>query len=535
MGSRANTILWAQWRTLRNYFPRSNKFGLALTTLIGVIWYGGFLLLSISAAFLLASPDALELAAKILPPGLFFAFFYWQVMPLLLVSSGSALEIRKLVVYPIPKRELFGLEVLLRFSTGIEVVLVLIGTGVGLLLNPRVPWWAPFSLVVFTAFNLFFAAGIRDLLVRLFARKVIREILILAFALAAGLPQLLVLTHPIKHVPVFAGPLGALPWPWIATAALVQGHFSWLNALALAGWTLAAYLFGRWQFERGLRFDAQESAATPEPARSSTSRLEAFFRLPGWLCADPLGVLIEKELRFLTRSARFRLVFLMGFSFGLLIWLPVTFGRAASPNSWTARNYLALLSVYALLLLSDTLFWNVFGFDRSAAQVYFMVPVKMRTVLYAKNLAALLFVMLEVLIISTVCLILRFPVTVGKLAEAVTVVVTISIFMMAMGNLSSTYNPRAADPAKSFRNSAGRQTQAALMFFFPLALLPGLLAYAARFAFRSNLAFYGVLLFGILFGFLFYRIATESAVATADRTKEAMIGALSGSAGPVSG
>jgi len=32
-------------------------------------------------------------------------------------------------------------------------------------------------------------------------------------------------------------------------------------------------------------------------------------------------------------------------------------------------NYLTFVSVYALLLLSDALFWNSFGFDRSAAQV----------------------------------------------------------------------------------------------------------------------------------------------------------------------
>ena len=33
--------------------------------------------------------------------------------------------------------------------------------------------------------------------------------------------------------------------------------------------------------------------------------------------------MVEKELRTFARSARFRTVFIMGFSFGLLVWLPV--------------------------------------------------------------------------------------------------------------------------------------------------------------------------------------------------------------------
>ena len=42
---------------------------------------------------------------------------------------------------------------------------------------------------------------------------------------------------------------------------------------------------------------------------------------------------LEKELRFLSRAPRFRLVFMMGFSFGLLIWAPMAFGRATSSGS----------------------------------------------------------------------------------------------------------------------------------------------------------------------------------------------------------
>ena len=61
----------------------------------------------------------------------------------------------------------------------------------------------------------------------------------------------------------------------------------------------------------------------------------------------------------------------MGFSFGLLIWTPIAFGRLSTERSFMSDNYLTMVSIYALLLLSDALFWNCFGFDRSAAQDLF--------------------------------------------------------------------------------------------------------------------------------------------------------------------
>ena len=64
-----------------------------------------------------------------------------------------------------------------------------------------------------------------------------------------------------------------------------------------------------------------------------------------------------------------------------MIWFPMAFGDKGTSHSLVGENFLTFISVYALLLLSDTLFWNVFGFDRGAAQVYFLFPVSISTVL----------------------------------------------------------------------------------------------------------------------------------------------------------
>jgi ABC-2 type transport system permease protein len=357
------------------------------------------------------------------------------------------------------------------------------------------------------------------------------------FVLVAALPQLLILRGSKVWVQNVFDQVSRSPlWPWTATSQLAQGHPSWVAWPVMIGWTLIAYLFGRWQFERGLTFDAAEAGATPEPrtpGRKGRGWLESFYQLPNRFLRDPVAAIIEKELRFLTRSPRFRLVFVMGFSFGLLIWLPVTFGRGGLTDSAISRNYLTWVSVYALILLSDVLFWNVFGFDRSAAQVYFLVPVKLSRILFGKNLTAVFFVLIEVTAITIVCALLRFPINAQKLVEAYSVTVIVALYMLAIGNLSSIHNPRPVNPAKSFRSAAGGRAQAMLMLLFPLACIPVALAYLARYAFAREIAFFGVLLFSGILGVLVYWIAMDSAVEAAERRKEQMITALSQGAGPI--
>ena len=250
-------------------------------------------------------------------------------------------------------------------------------------------------------------------------------------------------------------------------------------------------------------------------------------------CAIPLAALIEKELRFLSRAPRFRLVFLMGFSFGLLIWTPIAFGRMSTERSFLTDNYLTMVSIYALLLLSDALFWNCFGFDRSAAQVYFLVPVKMSTVLAGKNLAAAFLVLMEIAAIALVCALLRLPLSGLQILEAFAVTCVVTLFILAVGNLSSLYNPRAVNPVKSMKTAAQSRSQALLMLAFPLTLVPVALAYLARYAFNTEWAFFGVLCFGGVVGVLMYFFSMQSALKAAIDRREQIISALSRGEGPI--
>ena len=87
------------------------------------------------------------------------------------------------------------------------------------------------------------------------------------------------------------------------------------------------------------------------------------------------------------------------FIFGLMVWLPMILGGRAERHSMLATNFLTVVCVYALTLLGQVSYWNCFGFDRSAAQIYFAAPQPLRYTFIAKNVASLIFIYLEMLIL----------------------------------------------------------------------------------------------------------------------------------------
>jgi ABC-2 type transport system permease protein len=249
--------------------------------------------------------------------------------------------------------------------------------------------------------------------------------------------------------------------------------------------------------------------------------------------SDPLAVLVEKEIRLLSRSARFRLLFLMGFSFGLLIWIPMAMRQ--DPESFYRTNYLTMISAYALMLLGELCVWNNLGLDRSAVQGYFSMPVTMATVLRSKNIAALFFIVLELVFVCAFCAMIRMPVTIGSVAEAFCVTIVFAVFLLSFGNLLSVRYPRAVDPAQSWRTGSVGRAQGYLLALYPAAAAPIALAFGARFAFDSHAAFYAVLLLDFTIGLVVYGIALESSANTAKANRERIVLELSKSESPAGG
>lgn len=527
-------ILRAQLLSMRVGASR----GAALSLITSFVWYGFWCSVSYAAYALAQSADAAQLRAAV-PSALLFICLYWQIVPVLSGNLGSALDMRKLLIYPAPHGRLFLVEVLLRLTTAAEMVLVLAG-GVSGLLRNRVAGTLPAALqivaaaLIYILFNLLLASGLRSLLERLLSRRHVREVLVFLMLLVATVPRLLIVTG-IR--PRSAGWLPAVgrgaALPWAAAGHLILGGSGSLSLLLLIGWTVAAGSFGRAQFERNLRYDAMAAQTAPLLEGPPPRWSERFYRLPSLLFRDPLAAFVEKELRSLVRTPRFRMVFIMGFSFGLVVWLPFVLGREAHPEGPLGQNFLVVVCVYALLLLGQVSYWNSFGFDRSAVQVYLVSPQPIALVLLSKNIASLVFIYLETLMVSAVTLALPLGIKLGKVAETLLVVGICSLYMLALGNVSSVQYPRALKPERVSHGGASSRFQALVFLLYPLTLLPVFLAYLARYAFDSQIAFAVILAFAAVLGGILYWIAMESAVGAATRHRERMLQELSRGEGPI--
>jgi ABC-2 type transport system permease protein len=533
-------ILRAQMLSMRWSAGR----GAIFSVLTGVIWYGLWTGAAAAACVMALHASASRLHAYL--PLVFLGICgYWQIIPVLSASLGSGLDMRKLLLYPVPHGKLFLVEVLLRLTTGAEMVLVLTGGTIGLLLNPAAGGWraAPrlaAAVAVFVLFNLLLASGVRSLLERLLTRRKVREVLSFFLLMLYVVPRVMVQsgTRP-KNLHGISAAAQALGFPWSAAARAgvpdPSGQFEWLALLSLCGWTLAALWFGRTQFERNLRYDAVAAQASTQ--RTGTSRWQGWkdrlYRVPSLIWRDPLAGIIEKELRSLARTPRFRMVFIMGFTFGVMVWFPMIAGRRTGHPGMASPYFLIVVCVYALTLLGQVTYWNCFGFDRSAAVFYFAAPQPLRKTLMGKNIASLFFIYLEVLVLTSVTAALQVSGGWRTVIETLVVVGVCSLYLLALGNISSVHYPRGLRPERVSQGGASGRFQGLVFLLYPLALLPVFLAYLARYAFESEAVFAIGMALAAMLGGALYGMAMESAAGTAASRREQILQELSKGDGPL--
>jgi ABC-2 type transport system permease protein len=425
-------------------------------------------------------------------------------------------------------------------TTCMEMLIALVGVLIGLLRNQQLGGVAAAprmagTVLLYIALNLLLAAGMRNLLERLLLQRRLREFLMLVIVFVGVMPQLLIafkFTHAnlLKSLPL------AVFWPWGAASDLLRN----ISVLPAAGillvYLVLAYGFSRRQFEKVIRADGgpgsvnREAAGKPESASWS----DVLVRLPSRLLKDPLGAVVEKELRTLTRSPRFRLVYIMGFSFGLAVWLPMALRRQTGHESVTRTHFLTYVSVYSLVLIGQVTFWNAFGFDRTGAEAWYALPVPFARVFQAKNITAIIVVMTELTLVVGIALALPVPHPAARVAEALIVTMISAVYLISFGNLISVRLPRAMDPEKVTQGSSARSMNAFAFFLFPIALLPIALAYWARYLFDSEIIFFSMLAVAAALGAVVYSIALESAVKTALLRKESILNELGRSDGPLS-
>jgi ABC-2 type transport system permease protein len=519
----ASPILWAQWRAWRNWLFRGSR-GRRLTALVlFLIWYASWGAIALWAARVAASTADLAALGRLLARGLLFVCLYWQLIRVLALAAGAGLDWKRLLVYPVRAGRLFFVELAVRLFTAAEMLLVVGGAAIGLLLNPAAPPHPVAPLAAFAAVNLFLAVGLCRLFERLLARRYVREAAFFALVLAAALPQVALARASPDALERWLGAATRSWWPWTAAAeAALSG--AWTAWAVLALWLAGAGAFARLQFQRALRLDTAESLArSTRPSRPAESLPRRWLHLAFRPLSDPVAAVVEKELLVLARSPRFRLVFIMGFTFGLLVWLPLLAGGGAERRPQVAAEYLALVSAYALLLLGESTFWNAFAFDRAAAQLYFLSPAALAPVILGKNLVSVVAVLAEVTLVAIACALLGMPVSGQKVGEAYAVTLVLAQYLFAAGNLASVYYPRPADPRAPWRSAGRSRFQALLILVFPLLALPVAGAYLLRWAFGGEAAFFAGLGAAAVLGGVLYRRSVTLTASVLVRRREAFL------------
>ena len=525
MWRQIQVIAWAQIRIIRNHLPGTG-IGSVLMALLTLAWYGLFCALAyVLATFLAAAAPAL--VRHWLPRGLLAVFLFWQVVPLFTLTGGWSLDLKKLQVYPISTGKLFSIEVFLRISTALEVLFLLVGACIGLMRNPQVTPLAPLWLFAFVPFNLFCALALRETIIHSFRNRRFRELFSIGLISLSTLPSFFLHTRfhsQVNHI--FTIGAGAPVMPWQAIATLSGAHFS-ISPLAVVGfWSLAAYLVARWQFAKTLRAEdllrVGTGAVGHRPRRGNP--VELAFALPSRLFSDPMAALVEKEIRTLLRMPRFRVVFGMACLFSVIIFVPLAFETTGT--HFVKENFLLVVNIYGLLLLSDTLLWNIFGLDRAAAQIYFTAPIPLKSVFRAKNTVAVFFIALQSAIVFLVAFLLRFPITLRSFGAAVAASLVVSLFFLSAGNLSSVSIPRPINPTQTLRKQAGGQVQLWLAACsLSVFLLVGF-AFLARWALQNDYALFAVFAVEFAIGMVVFRIAQDAALERGVRDREIILDAL---------
>jgi ABC-2 type transport system permease protein len=533
MTAQIQAILWAQFRVLRNLLPRTDVGTIAIW-LISLIWYGIYAAIAVVlAAFLPQEP--LPEIRRFLPVGLLAMLLFWQIFPLMTLSGGWSIELSKLLAYPIREKTLFAVEVLLRLTTAPEMIIILAGLTVGLFRHPDLPWPRALLLLLYLPLNLFLSLAIRGLVRRLLSRQRLKTVLLILFVTLSVLPSLALNTGlggRIKVIFLAGSRLPGVPWRELSSLVLNPWPF-WPFCLVCVSIGLACW-WAQAEFARIVHSDQSafpDSRASGGKGSGGRSWSEVLFRFPSRLFNDPLAALIEKELRILSRSPRFRFIFGMASLFSVAVFFPLAYGRMGS--SLAAQNYLPALNIYGLLILGETLLWNTFGFDRGAAQLYFVAPVPLASVLRAKNVVAAFAIALMTLMITVVGSLFRRSYRVEDFAGSILLTSVLTVFFLAFGNFTSVRMPRPMDPNQAMKNQNNGKASALLLLAALLLVMPIGLAIAARWAFDAEWAFFGVLAIDFLCGLAIYQVATENAIERAEHDREKILDLLSQGDNPI--
>jgi ABC-2 type transport system permease protein len=361
------------------------------------------------------------------------------------VNERELLDLRRLLVYPVPPGRLYLLAVASAAAAdplALFMGLALVGAVVGALAGRPGTWIVPFAALVaaFAAATVAVIALLQELMARLARRRLVKELAILAgvggwLALAvggtAGARAPLALARGVRSFRWIMWP------PALASEAarhLYGGHVAqalpWIVALGAGAAVTTALAY---RVALGTARSGGEEAAAGFRSRRG--------RAAGWAVA--VGPLLEKELRYLSRHPLARIS--VALVPGMIAFLAWRGGARIQANPSEILRALPLFGVAAYAHLALQIFWlNGFGWDRGGARTFFLAPLAPARVLAAKNGAVAVASLVLFLVGSAAWLAIAGAPPRWALPAALVLHLAMAPALHALGNVVTIMNPRGA-------------------------------------------------------------------------------------------
>jgi len=545
------TLIWVKWRILASQL-RSSR---ALMPQILLWGFGGVMaLLSLLFAaglfawlYTEAGEREPEVGRRIVTLVLLLVqgsiYVVWAMAGILPTRAGGTFDPSNLLHYPLSLRRLFVLDLSSELLKGMTLFLLpsIIALHVAVPAAGGRALWGVLPLLCTLAFGTLLAKTL-ELLVALLNRRgphaaetlVAGSGIVLTFGIlliAAASPQLKFLVLHSK---------GILTWILWSTPLFLSTD---LQIAALRG-DSARYLRSLAAFALYVPplfwvcFRIWRRLATGEgggKGSSSSAALPAPWRVP--LLSEHSAALLEKELKYLLRNPQVRILLIMPATF-LLFKLGIFAGKPPSGRrrpvpledelSWLAGNVPPLHEgfpiVFAtgyLLLFYGVLFNNMFGLDGQGVKSYLLAPVPRITLLRIKNLALILLMTMQGVVLLGLNQLFFKDLKAASLVVAVTSFASGVALMAGSGNLISIWFPRQSTYGK--RLEASRWAVVLMFVQVPLALLPVVVAFLLCLAFDSVVVKYLALVLGMVVSWGIYLRWLLPRAADAMALRETMI------------
>ena len=474
-----------RWRILRNNLKNKNRvwdvIGVVISSIIGIVFVAGM-----SVLFFAGTLGFLKTGRTAWMALLYWGIFlWWQVMPIFVAGFSPTFSFRTLLRFPLKLTTFYLIAI--AYGLADSSALAAICWLLAMLLATAIAQASLLpvmlaSSALFVALNVALERLLGAWLEKILARRRSRELFFGLFVLLIIGVQFIgpaIEKYGQSARPLFAQAfryLAAFPGSLAGRAIAASASHNWeIVFVSLAGLSAYALIFAGLLWRRlAIQYRGEElsESAAPQrakkkraiPADAGAAEAAAFSVLPPVVAA-----ILGKEIRYLVRNS-FIIVSLISPPV-LVLFFSIQFARPHPGTTWRANPEMFFpgMIAYVLLILMAPAY-NSFAYEGSGMHTYFVLPLRFRDVLLAKNLTQVSLLAAEMALCAAVLAwrvgLPSSPVLLATLAAVVFAVVG----QLTIANWSSLSFPKRMEFGKM---KGQRQSGMAVLVSFAAQLVFG--------------------------------------------------------------